>query len=281
MGIATQESGLGTSSIAKKKYNLWGWNATNVNPSGNAKQWSNVGEAFNGYAYDLNRLYYNKRNEKSLLDISGHGGGAKIGYAFDDSGRPSSKWAPAISNIISSFIGYGLTTPQGGSGRGKKLLGGGFGNANTINVKQPSQSQINSLNTAQSRASSIGASRSSNVSALYTNAPSNNTVYESARRASRYLDNTTDDSIKTLIVSAVKILENIANNTGTTSENLNALKNLSSSTNNIGGTTNNYYVNGSKQSTSSPSLPSSLSNVGNASFNRQDVTAKEIARGGY
>ena len=25
LGIATQESGLGTSSIAKKKYNLWGW----------------------------------------------------------------------------------------------------------------------------------------------------------------------------------------------------------------------------------------------------------------
>lgn len=279
MGIATQESGLGTSSIAKKKYNLWGWNATNVNPSGNAKQWSNVGEAFNGYAYDLNRLYYNKRNEKSLLDISGHGGGAKIGYAFDDSGRPSSKWAPAISNIISSFIGYGLTTPQGGSGKGKKFLGGGFGNANMINVKQPSQSQINSLNTAQSRASSGASNR--NVSALYTNAPSSTTVYESARRASRYLDNTTDDSIKTLIVNAVKILENIANNTGTTNENLNALKNLSSSTNNIGGTTNNYYVSGSKQQSSSPSLSSSLSNAGNASFNRQDVTAKEIARGGY
>ena len=125
MGIATQESGLGTSNIAKKKYNLWGWNATNANPSGNAKQWASVGDAFAGYAYDLNRLYYAKRGEKSLLDISGHGCKPNIGYAYTDSGQPSTSWAPAISKVIKSYLDYGLTaSANGGSGTGRKHFGG-------------------------------------------------------------------------------------------------------------------------------------------------------------
>ena len=143
MGIATQESGLGTSSIAKKKYNLWGWNATNANPSGNAKQWGNVNEAFAGYAYDLNRLYYAKRGEKSLLDISGNGCSPNIGYAYTDGGKPSTTWAPAISNVIKSYLDYGLTASSNG-GSGKRRTLGGFGKSSTNNNQGVSKQSFTS-----------------------------------------------------------------------------------------------------------------------------------------
>lgn len=115
MGIATKESGLGTSSIAKRKFNLWGWNATNANPSGNAKQWDSVGAAFKGYGYDLKRLYYNKRKQRTINEIGGYDAKGKkmaYGYAYTNNGY-STTWAPEISDIIKGYIGYGLKDSSG------------------------------------------------------------------------------------------------------------------------------------------------------------------------
>ena len=43
LGIGALESGWGTSNIAKKTNNIWGYGATNVNPEGNAHRYGRVG----------------------------------------------------------------------------------------------------------------------------------------------------------------------------------------------------------------------------------------------
>lgn len=269
LGIATQESGLGTSNIAKTKYNLWGWGATNVNPSGNAKQWASVGEAFDGYTFGLNDKYYTKRNEKSILDISGLGGGAKIGYAFvDKAGKiPDQQWGPNISKIMSKYLDYGLTASAstGGSGTGIRRSSG------TSNL---SGRDITRMRRATNKAKSsmtggFGASVStSDLLSSTTNSSSN---------IGNYISTTPDNTTEEILINALEILATIAVNTGSASSKLDMLNNLRTASVSNGGT-NNIVLTGTNGNTAQ-NFNASTAGMNNVSKN--EISARAIAKGGY
>ena len=116
LGIAQLESGpvIGSgSSIALEKNNLWGWGATNDNPYENAKGYGSIGEAFNTYAADFKRLYYDKREMKNLTGI-----GDQYGYAFLDSRTIDKTWNDKIASIIQDYMELGLDSVSDTLGNG-------------------------------------------------------------------------------------------------------------------------------------------------------------------
>ena len=272
LGIATQESGLGTSNIAKTKYNLWGWGATNVNPSGNAKQWSNVAEAFDGYTYALNEKYYKKRNEHSILDISGLGGGAKIGYAFTDNAGKNidRQWGPAISRTMSKYLDYGLTASAntGGSGRGIRNSVGGYGNAN---ISNRNRRRINKATTNARKSITGGFGASISTNDLLSSTSNSNNI-------SNYIKTTPDNSTEEILINALEILSAIAVNTGTTSSKLDLLNNLKGNSSITTGGTNNIVVTGNNENPAK-NFNANTTSLGNVSKN--EATARAIAKGGY
>lgn len=272
LGIATQESGLGTSNIAKRKYNLWGWGATNVNPSGNAKQWSSVAEAFDGYTYALNEKYYKKRNEHSLLDISGLGGGAKIGYAFTDAAGKNidRQWGPNISKAMSKYLDYGLTASAstGGAGRGIKKTGG-FGSANISNRNRRRITKA-TTNARNSMTGGFGASVS--TSDLLSSTSNSNNI-------SNYIKTTPDNSTEEILINALEILSAIAVNTGTTSSKLDLLNNLKGNSSTSSGGTNNIVVTGGNNDNAAKNF--NANTVATNNVTKNESTARAIAKGGY
>lgn len=269
LGIATQESGLGTSNIAKTKYNLWGWGATNVNPSGNAKQWASVGEAFDGYTFGLNDKYYTKRNEKSILDISGLGGGAKIGYAFvDKAGKiPDQQWGPNISKIMSKYLDYGLTASAntGGSGTGIRRSSG----TSNLSGRDMTRMRRATNKAKSSMTGGFGASVStSDLLSSTTNSSSN---------IGNYISTTPDNTTEEILINALEILATIAVNTGSASSKLDMLNNLRNTTVSNGGT-NNIVVTGANGNTAQ-NFNASTAGMNNVSKN--EISARAIAKGGY
>ena len=269
LGIATQESGLGTSNIAKTKYNLWGWGATNVNPSGNAKQWASVGEAFDGYTFGLNDKYYTKRNEKSILDISGLGGGAKIGYAFvDKAGKiPDQKWGPNISKIMSKYLDYGLTASAstGGSGTGIRRSSG----TSNLSGRDMTRMRRATNKAKKSMTGGFGASVStSDLLSSTTNSSSN---------IGNYISTTPDNTTEEILINALEILATIAVNTGSASSKLDMLNNLRN-TNVSNGGTNNIVLTGTNGNTAQ-NFNASTAGMNNVSKN--EISARAIAKGGY
>lgn len=269
LGIATQESGLGTSNIAKKKYNLWGWGATNVNPTGNAKQWSSVGEAFDGYTFALNKTYYTKRNEKSILDISGLGGGAKIGYAFVDSAGkiPDKQWGPNISKAMSKYLDYGLTASSntGGSGTGIRRSGG------TSNISNRDMSRMRRATTKAKKSMTGGFGASVSTSDLLSS------TTNSGSNIGNYISTTPDNTTEEILINALEILATIAVNTGSASSKLDMLNNLRNTTVNNGGT-NNIVLTGTNGNTAQ-NFNASTAGMNNISKN--EISARAIAKGGY
>lgn len=269
LGIATQESGLGTSNIAKKKYNLWGWGATNVNPTGNAKQWSSVGEAFDGYTFALNKTYYTKRNEKSILDISGLGGGAKIGYAFVDSAGkiPDKQWGPNISKAMSKYLDYGLTASAntGGSGTGIRRSSG----TSNLSGRDMTRMRRATNKAKSSMTGGFGASVStSDLLSSTTNSSSN---------IGNYISTTPDNTTEEILINALEILATIAVNTGSASSKLDMLNNLRNTSISNGGT-NNIVVTGANGNTAQ-NFNANTTGVNNVSKN--EISARAIAKGGY
>ena len=269
LGIATQESGLGTSNIAKKKYNLWGWGATNVNPTGNAKQWSSVGEAFDGYTFALNKTYYTKRNEKSILDISGLGGGAKIGYAFVDSAGkiPDKQWGPNISKAMSKYLDYGLTASSntGGSGTGIRRSGG------TSNISNRDMSRMRRATTKAKKSMTGGFGASVSTGDLLSS------TTNSSSNIGNYISTTPDNTTEEILINALEILATIAVNTGSASSKLDMLNNLRNTTVSNGGT-NNIVLTGANGNTAQ-NFNASTAGMNNVSKN--EISARAIAKGGY
>ncbi|MGN0163381.1 MAG: NlpC/P60 family protein [Candidatus Ornithomonoglobus sp.] len=103
LGIGALESGYGTSSIAKQKNNLWGWNATNSNPGGNATSFSQIGTGALEYANKYLSTYYNNYGAKSIYDAGTGNNPAGKGYAYNNDGSISSTWASAINSIMKNF----------------------------------------------------------------------------------------------------------------------------------------------------------------------------------
>ena len=267
LGIATQESGLGTSNIAKKKYNLWGWGATNVNPTGNAKQWSSVGEAFDGYTFALNKTYYTKRNEKSILDISGLGGGAKIGYAFVDSAGkiPDKQWGPNISKAMSKYLDYGLTASSNTGGSGTGIRKGGYGNL--------SARDKNRVHRARSKAKS---SMTGGFGASVSTSDLLSSTTNSSMNIGNYISTTPENSTEEILINALEILATIAVNTGSASSKLDMLNNLKNTS--VNGGTNNIVLTGGNGNTAQNFNANTVATNG---VTKNEMSARAIAKGGY
>ena len=103
LGIGALESGYGTSSIAKQKNNLWGWNATNSNPSGNATSFSPVSEGALQFAQNYINTYYNKYGATSIYSAGTGDNPAQKGYAYFDNNSIDASWATKVGSIMGKF----------------------------------------------------------------------------------------------------------------------------------------------------------------------------------
>lgn len=103
LGIGALESGYGTSNIAKKKNNIWGWNATNVNPGGNAKTFSQMSQGALEFANSYMNTYYNKYGAKSISAAGTGNNPSGKGYAYLDNGSVDSSWATKVGKIMGTF----------------------------------------------------------------------------------------------------------------------------------------------------------------------------------
>ena len=103
LGIGALESGYGTSNIAKQKNNIWGWNATNVNPGGNATAFSQMSQGALEFANKYMNTYYNKYGAKSISAAGTGNNPAGKGYAYYDNGSINPTWATSIGSIMKNF----------------------------------------------------------------------------------------------------------------------------------------------------------------------------------
>lgn len=110
LGIGALESGYGTSNIAKKKNNIWGWNATNVNPSGNATTFSAMSQGALEYAQKFMNTYYNKYGATTIHSAGTGENPSGKGYAYNDDGSINSKWARDVGSIMGKFYSTAKST---------------------------------------------------------------------------------------------------------------------------------------------------------------------------
>ena len=103
LGIGALESGYGTSNIAKKKNNIWGWNATNSDPAGNAKTFSQMSQGAYEFANSYMNTYYNGYGAKSISSAGTGNNPSKKGYAYNDDGTINSNWATNVGSIMGKF----------------------------------------------------------------------------------------------------------------------------------------------------------------------------------
>lgn len=103
LGIGALESGYGTSNIAKQKNNLWGWNATNVNPGGNATAFSPMSEGAQEFANNYMKTYYNGYGANSIYSAGTGNNPSGKGYAYYDNGSINPNWATDVGAIMGTF----------------------------------------------------------------------------------------------------------------------------------------------------------------------------------
>ncbi|MCH5213319.1 MAG: C40 family peptidase [Oscillospiraceae bacterium] len=127
LGIGALESGYGTSAIAKQKNNLWGWNATNSNPGGNATTFGSNPAL--QYAQNFMKTYYNGYGAKSIYSAGTGNNPAGKGYAYNNDGSISSTWSNSVNGIMRNF--YQTAKTAGGSANNYSAGGGSNSLANT------------------------------------------------------------------------------------------------------------------------------------------------------
>lgn len=103
LGIGALESGYGTSNIAKQKNNIWGWNATNTNPGGNATTFSQMSEGALEFANAYMKTYYNGYGAKSINSAGTGDNPSGKGYAYNDNGTINPSWATSVGSIMKTF----------------------------------------------------------------------------------------------------------------------------------------------------------------------------------
>lgn len=130
LAIGGLESGYGTSNIAKAKNNIWGWGATNKNPSGNAKTFSQMSQGALEFANSYLNTFYNKYGAKSIYDAGTGNNPAGMGYAYYDSGGIDSTWATKVGSIMEKFY----RTAGGGSSSGQTAVKSSSSSGNTTNI---------------------------------------------------------------------------------------------------------------------------------------------------
>lgn len=100
LGIGGLESGWGTSNIANKTHNIWGYGATNDNPYGNAHKYASMEDAALQYSNSLKKTYYNGYGAKTINSIGTGNNPKGKGYAYNNDGSISTTWAPNVSSIM-------------------------------------------------------------------------------------------------------------------------------------------------------------------------------------
>ena len=128
LGIGALESGWGTSNIAKKTNNMWGYGATNVNPEGNAHRYSQMSQGAAQFASEFMKTFYNGYGLKSIGAVGSGGGNGNIAYAQDGNGNALTTWAPQVSDIMGKLyntaksVGTTISgVASGGSSKGQQL----------------------------------------------------------------------------------------------------------------------------------------------------------------
>lgn len=123
LGIGALESGYGTSNIAKKKNNIWGWNATNVNPGGNAKSFSQMSQGALEFANAFMKTYYNGYGAKSIYSAGTGNNPAGKGYAYLDNGSVDSSWSTKVGSIMQTFYNTAKSTVSNLVDSAKQFIG--------------------------------------------------------------------------------------------------------------------------------------------------------------
>ena len=136
LGIGALESGWGTSAIAKNKGNLWGWNATNANPYGDATTFSSTaGSAALEYAKNYMDLYYTARGSKSIYSTGSGNNPSGKGYAYNDDGSISQSWHPKVGDIMEQLYEIAKTVEAEGG------VGGGLDFTKGLLTQRPKKSE--------------------------------------------------------------------------------------------------------------------------------------------
>ncbi len=113
LGIGALESGWGTSNIAKKTNNIWGYGATNINPEGNAHRYSQMSDGATQFASEFMKTYYNGYGAKSINSAGTSANPKGMGYAYTDGGTIDTSWATQVNNIMGTLY----NTAKGVSGK--------------------------------------------------------------------------------------------------------------------------------------------------------------------
>ena len=173
---------------------------------------------------------------------------------FEGAGKPH------LDKRISAAKSFYSKYANGGSG-------GGFGEAS---ISKRKLNKITNKNNNKGGRGNVDYKSSSSIqNTKYSSG------YDSANRASDYINTTKESGISELLLNAIEILAAIAGNTSDTSKKLNALKDLQK----LGGSNNNIIVNGKDTSNNKFNNPNPTSLRNNTS--KKDITARQIAQGGY
>ena len=125
LGIGALESGWGTSDIANRTNNIWGYGATNKNPSQNAHKYSQMSEGVSQFANEYMNTYYNKYGAKSIYSAGTGNNPGKKGYAYNDDGTINSSWATNIGSIMKKLYSTAKSvSATNGSGNAAQSQGG-------------------------------------------------------------------------------------------------------------------------------------------------------------
>lgn len=120
LGIGALESGWGTSNIANKTNNLWGYGAKNSNPLGGAHRYSQMSKGAEQFASEFMKTYYNGYGAKSIYAAGTGNNPSKKGYAYNNDGSISTSWANNIGNIMKTLYGtaksVGNSNPESAAG---------------------------------------------------------------------------------------------------------------------------------------------------------------------
>ena len=196
LGIGALESGWGTSSIANKTNNLWGYGASNDNPEGNAHRYSQMAQGAQQFAEEYMKDYYNGYGAKSI-NSAGTGSNPKgMGYAYNNDGSISSTWAPDVDSIMNK-----LYNTAKGAGEFSTAASPAYTAADNSASQRTSRAK-NIMNTFLNRQSTSGKGYNANggINRYFTVMPASlhNTLFGN-RSASAMLDtsdysDTSDDS---------------------------------------------------------------------------------------
>ena len=135
LGIGALESGWGTSNIANKTNNIWGYGATNDNPEGNAHKYSSMEDAALRYSNSLKKDYYDGYGAKTIYAIGTGNNPSGKGYAYNNDGTISTTWYNSVNSILGTLYntaksaqsqptsGETKTTSTNGTSKGFKVNG--------------------------------------------------------------------------------------------------------------------------------------------------------------